>query len=114
MTNFSRLDRGPHVLLLGALSPESSGADLAWFRAHPRRLYRARPATKAEVRALRRAGITPPRGKRMALAMRCLCSADMLIYEAGAIDPQTDPTELDDAGAEALFEYFLGRVGGSA
>jgi hypothetical protein len=89
--------------------------DTAWFTKHPDRLFRARLACNAEVAAFRGAGYEPPPGSRVAIAMRHLRISDLLMYEFGPIGAAwRDPSELDDVGAEALFDSFIGWKGGTA
>lgn len=99
------------------LEPTSKIAvdDIKWFRRNPERLFRARPTRRAELRHLQSIGYQPPTGMQIVTAVRKLSNGAILLYEVGPIEwGSCDPAEFDDAQAEALFEYLMGRVGGSA
>ncbi|MGO8313847.1 hypothetical protein ACC827_26560 [Rhizobium ruizarguesonis] len=101
------------LFIMGAPG-DAERLDRALFARNPKRLFQARWTTEAELGILPTGVARRLPGCRMATAVRSLPDSGLLVYEHGLIAAADDPASLGDDQAEALFEYFMGRVRGAA
>lgn len=104
----------PSMFVFGA--PRQTAAnDRKWFAQNPGRRFRARLTTPAEIRKFRKFGYQPPAHLRPVTAIRQLANGALLIYQHGPVNESwSDPANFDDTQAEALFDFLMGQVRGSA